>query len=157
MFSDIKLYTSSKQYNLTRKNKKWDVSTYILIIEKGNKELSIKIQCIKIRMSDSYVSVLDIYMYVQISPISKDFEHFQDLCFELFIANVSTKIHCSLFTHVCQLPLSYYIPSTHCVFRLHTIFTIRRCSTICIVSNIGNLRHIYRFILYGLYFNPYCW
>ena len=89
------------------------------------------------------------------SPISKYFEHFQDLCFELYIDNVDTKIHCSLFTNACQLPFSDYIPSTDWVFRLHTIFTIRRCSTICIVSNIGNLRQIEIYIFFGLYFNPY--
>ena len=40
-----------------------------------------------------------------------------------------------------DLPSFYYIPSTHWVFRLHTMLTGRRCITICIVSNIGNLEN----------------
>ena len=62
-----KIVCLSKQYNSTRKNKNW--MSYIHIIEKGNKELSIKIQCMKTRMSDSYVSVLDIY-------VCSNFTHF---------------------------------------------------------------------------------
>jgi len=58
-------------------------------------------------MSDYYVSVLDIYMYVQILPMFDYFEHFQNICLGLYIDYVDTKTHCSLFTNVCRLPLCY--------------------------------------------------
>jgi hypothetical protein len=64
------------------------------------------------------------------------------LCFELYIDNVDTKIHCSLFTNACQLPLN-------CIaWMTYTILCWRTCWIVCKKTHINfRLDDVLDFIL----------